>query len=146
MFVPRLARAGSTEALLLSCMDYRLLDDIVRYMDGRGMTDKYDHVILAGGGLGAVTGNYPDWNKTFWDHVDLAVKLHSVHRVITLDHRDCGAYKVIFNQDFAADPAKETQIHTDTLAQLSAQIRERHPTLETESLLMSLDGTVETIG
>jgi len=139
------ARAGSTEVLLLSCMDYRLLDDIVSYMDGRGLRDGYDHVILAGASLGAVSDKFPDWNRTFWDHVDLAVKLHGVRRVIALDHRDCGAYRVVFEQDFAADPAKERQIHADTLASLAAAVRARHPTLETESLLMNLDGTVETV-
>ena len=35
---PRAARAASkTEALLLSCMDYRLMDDVERYMAGRGL-------------------------------------------------------------------------------------------------------------
>jgi hypothetical protein len=56
---PRPASAGQTDALLLSCMDYRLVDDITRYMDSRGMANKYDHIILAGASLGAVTGKYP---------------------------------------------------------------------------------------
>ena len=38
--------------LLLSCMDLRLLDEIVAYMDGRNLTDRYDHVILAGAAWG----------------------------------------------------------------------------------------------
>src|SRR5262249_32088332 len=45
---PRAAAEGATEALLLSCMDYRLTDQTTRYMSGRGLRDKYDHVILAG--------------------------------------------------------------------------------------------------
>lgn len=48
-FVPSTAQAaGGTDALLLSCMDYRLVDETERYMTGRGLRDKYDHVILAG--------------------------------------------------------------------------------------------------
>src|SRR5205823_13085242 len=51
------ARAAEedTEALLLSCMDYRLTDQTTRYMSGRGLRDKYDHIILAGAALGALT-------------------------------------------------------------------------------------------
>src|SRR5919108_5706736 len=76
---PRLAAAGQTDALLLSCMDYRLVDDITRYMDGRGMANKYDHIILAGASLGAVTSKFPAWNQTFWEHLDVAIQLHHIH-------------------------------------------------------------------
>lgn len=34
-------------------MDYRLTDDTVAYMEGHGLHDKYDHVVLAGASLGA---------------------------------------------------------------------------------------------
>src|SRR5690606_27725065 len=50
--VPRAQAAGNTEALLLSCMDFRLMDEIERYMSGRGLRDKYDHIVLAGASLG----------------------------------------------------------------------------------------------
>ena len=41
--------AGGTDALLLSCMDYRLTDEIADYMQNHlHMKKKYDYVILAG--------------------------------------------------------------------------------------------------
>ena len=43
-----LRAAGQTKALLLSCMDFRLVDDTARYMASRGLTDKYDHIIGLG--------------------------------------------------------------------------------------------------
>src|SRR5262245_58173974 len=92
-FVPTARAAGTTEALLLSCMDFRLMDDIERYMSGRGLRDKYDHIVLAGASLGAITHKYRAWNKTFWQHLDIAIQLHAIHTVVVLDHRDCGAYK-----------------------------------------------------
>lgn len=137
--------AGITEALLLSCMDFRLMDDVERYMAGRGLRDKYDHIVLAGAALGAVTDRYPAWNKTFWDHVGLAVDLHHIHKVIVMDHRDCGAYKVILGEDFAKNPAKEKNVHSEKLKQLATLIKTQHPKLEVELLLMSLDGKVESI-
>ena len=113
------AIAGQTDALLLSCMDFRLMDDVEKYMSSdRKMTDKYDHVVLAGSSLGAVTDKFPAWNKTFWQHLDIAIKLHSIHKVVVMDHRDCGAYKVILGEDFAKDPVKETKVHTVYLEKL----------------------------
>lgn len=144
--LPGTARAaGSIDALLLSCMDYRLIDDIVRYMDGRKLTNDYDHVILAGASLGALTDQRKDWNQTFWDHVDVAKQLHHIKRVIVMDHRDCGAYKVFLNQDLAGDPARETAVHAEQLRMLAKMVKEKHPELEVELLLMALDGSVEAI-
>jgi hypothetical protein len=136
------ARAGAAQALLLSCMDYRLVDDIVRYMDARGLTNDYDHVVLAGGALGAVSEKL-NWGKTFWDHLDVAIKLHHIHKVVVLDHKDCGAYRVVFEKDFKGDD--ELAIHREQLAKLRAAIKERHPTLEVETLMMDLDGKVQPL-
>ena len=137
--------AHGTEALLLSCMDYRLIDDMVKYMDGRGLTDQYDHVILAGASLGALTSEFKDWNKTFWEHLKISIDLHHINRVIVMDHRDCGAYKVILKADFAKDPTLEENVHAKYLRDLKQAIQKKYPKLEVETLLMNLDGTVQTI-
>jgi carbonic anhydrase len=133
------------EALLLTCMDYRLLSAVSRYMAGRSLTGRYDHVILAGAALGALTHSYPAWSVTFRNHVDLAIDLHRISRVIVLDHRDCGAYRRVFGRDLAADPVDERETHVRQLTALRAAITTRHPTLVVELLLMSLDGSVEEI-
>jgi carbonic anhydrase len=140
-----ITRAAATDALLLSCMDYRLVDDTERYMAGRGLRDKYDHIILAGASLGAVTDKYPAWNTAFWEHLDVAIQLHQIHKVILMDHRDCGAYKVVLGDDFAKDAAKETAVHTATLKALRTQILAKHPKLDVELLIMNLDGKVEPV-
>ncbi|HET7876986.1 MAG TPA: carbonic anhydrase [Methylomirabilota bacterium] len=140
------ARAsGAAEALLLTCMDYRLMDEVERYMGRRGLGDKYDHVVLAGASLGALTEKYPAWGRTFWDHLDLALKLHAIRRVIVIDHRDCAAYKLILGEDLARDRARETGVHVRQLRQLRGEIRTKHPKLEVELLLMALDGRVEAV-
>jgi len=141
-----LARAaGKADVLLLCCMDYRLIDETERYMSGRGLRNKYDEVILAGASLGALTEKFPAWNKTFWEHLDVAIDLHGIHKVIVIDHRDCGAYKVVLGEDFAKDPAKETKIHALKLNELKKQINAKQPKLEVELFLMDLSGKVETI-
>lgn len=139
------APAHTAEALLLSCMDYRLIDDIVRYMDSRDLTNQYDHVVLAGASLGALTSDFKDWNLAFWEHLKIASDLHHIKKVILLDHRDCGAYKVILKADFSKDPTLEARVHSKYLRDLATAIRKRYPQLETETLLMNLDGSVETV-
>lgn len=144
-FLQKEALSGHTDALLLSCMDYRLVHETERYMANRGLRNKYDHVILAGAALGAITDKYPSWNQTFLDHLEVAIKLHSIKKVIILDHRDCGAYKVILGEDFSKDPVKEKLIHTDKLSALANVIKSKYPELEIELHLMDLSGSVEKI-
>lgn len=144
-WLPEAKAAGGTDALLLTCMDFRLMDDIERYMSARGLRDKYDHIVLAGASLGAITDKYPAWNKTFWEHLDIAIKLHNIHSVIVMDHRDCGAYKVILGTEHANDAKIEQDTHATQLRKLRAMINDRYPKLEVETLLMALDGKVETL-
>lgn len=141
----RARAAGKTDALLLSCMDYRLVDDIERYMAGRGLRDRYDHIILAGASLGASSDRFPAWNQTFWEHLDVAIKLHAIHTVILMDHRDCGAYKVILGEDAVKTSGLETTAHRSQLHGLRAEVLKRHPGLKVETLIMALDGKVEAL-
>jgi carbonic anhydrase len=137
--------AGTTDVLLLSCMDFRLMDDVERYMRSRGLRDRYDHIVLAGASLGAVTDRYPHWGRTFWDHLGIALQLHQIHTVMLLDHRDCGAYKVILGPEHAATPTSEHAAHADALGRLRLQVLARQPALKVETLLMGVDGKVEEV-
>ena len=56
--------AGEADALLLSCMDYRLIDDTAEYMQNeRHLLNKYDYVILAGASLGVNNRTYRNWGQ-----------------------------------------------------------------------------------
>ncbi len=141
---PRMAKAsGDVDSVVLSCMDFRLMDDVGVYLDGRGLKNNYDHLILAGASLGAVTSKYPHWGQAFFEHVDLAIKLHNVHRAILIDHRDCGAYRLIFGKDTKGE--EEKKLHATQLHSLAKLIHQKHSKLAIETYLMDLDGKVETI-
>lgn len=145
LLLARRALAGHCDVLLLSCMDYRLVDDLVSFMDSRGLQGNYDHVVLAGASLGAVSEKVPDWNRTFWEHLDAAIQLHQIKRVMVVDHRDCGAYRLLLGDAAVKDPATELASHADQLHKLRAQIKSRHPDLEVELGLMELTGEVAQI-
>jgi carbonic anhydrase len=145
MMMSRPALAGSVDTLLLSCMDYRLMGHVASYMNAQNLQANYDHVILAGASLGALTDKKPAWGDAFWDHVAVAKELHHIKRLIVMDHRDCGAYKVFLGMDLSPDPAKEAEVHGQYLTKLKAMVKERHPDLQVELLLMGLDGKVEKL-
>lgn len=128
--------------LLLSCMDLRLLDEIVAFMGNSGLTNRYDHLILAGASLGAVYEGAPHWGQTFWDHLDLAKGLHDVREVYILEHRQCGGYAKILGQAFEADHVAETVAHAEVASRLKSQIQARHPELGVRGFLMDLSGGV----
>jgi hypothetical protein len=145
--VPTLfAAGGNVEALVLTCMDFRLVNEVGFLLNEHGLVNKYDQVILAGATLGVATDKYPAWAETWWNHLDLSIKLHSIKRVIAVDHRDCGAYKLVFGKDYGQLPDEETQIHTKTMTDFRDLVKKKQPDIEVELLLMWLDGHVQTIG
>jgi carbonic anhydrase len=143
--LPVPAFAGHAEALVLTCMDYRLVDDAVKFLDAKHLTNEYDQVSLAGAALAAVSNKFPSSNAAFWDHVAIAKTLHHIKQVIVLDHRDCGAYKVAFGDKFAAERAAETAQHKAVMAEFRKRLAKKHPDLDAAFYLMALDGSVEPV-
>lgn len=136
---------GVCEALLLSCVDYRLQHATTAYMDRIGLRDDYDQVALAGASLAAMTRARPAWGRTFREHLTLALDLHRIRRVLVLDHRDCGAYRLILGESAVRDPATEYRTHARVMRALRARIARDHPRLKVELGLMALDGSVEAV-
>ncbi len=75
--------------MVLSCMDFRLLDDIVHFMNDQGYNNNYDQFILAGASLGYNQETYPHWPALWKEHLGLALKLHKVNEIICIDHDKC---------------------------------------------------------
>jgi hypothetical protein len=147
MKVPSLfAAGGNVEALVLTCMDFRLVNEVGFLLNEHSLVNKYDQVILAGATLGVATDKYPAWAETFWNHLDLAIKLHSVQRVIAINHRDCGAFKLVYGKDYGKLPDEETDIHTKVMSDFKTMVQKKQPNIEVELLLMWLDGHVQPIG
>ena len=100
--------------LLISCIDLRLTDDLVRFMNHENLTNRYDHFILAGASLSASLERLPDWcytdsdnacgkvntskfdfvswQNTLDNHLDIAMALHHIDTVYIIKHENCGAY------------------------------------------------------
>ena len=153
-FLRHLAAQNTNEhkvkALLLTCMDFRYPQAIVEYMDKQGLTGDYDHVILAGASLGAGLDTepwiLPHWRDTFFDHVDTALKLHSITMVYILDHRDCGAYRVFRGLPEDVDRQTETDAHKLEMRKLRDAIYSKYVNVSVEcDLLEKLEGEEFTV-
>ncbi len=123
----RLKDLRQAEVLLLTCMDFRFFEMISRVMKIAGLDGRYDHVILAGAALGTVVPGKEHWHKTFFDHLALAEKLHSVKAVIVLEHRDCGAYGPKGFGLLPEHPTREEErrVHFEQVAELKKLIPSR---------------------
>jgi len=97
-------RVPHYNVLLISCIDLRLTDNIVQFMDHDNLTNRYDHFILAGTSIGIFVADldeaelvlipeYGVWLDTLKHHIDLAIQLHEVKDFYIMEHRNCGAYK-----------------------------------------------------
>ncbi|QDA58949.1 hypothetical protein [Hymenobacter jejuensis] len=144
--------AARGNVLLLSCMDLRLLDDIVRFMEHDNLTNRYDQFILAGAALGSAMNEH--WNTAFFEHLAVACQLHGVRDVYILEHRNCGAYQVFLGDEGTFDDShqhhdNERCLHNQYAQQLAAKIRDWSQTsgyvLQVQCFLMDLRGNVELL-
>ena len=146
LLLPLRAKAsGAIEAMGVTCIDYRVVDDAVRFFDRLGLTNEYDTLSLAGASLAAVSPKFPKSNAAFWDQLAISKSLHHIKKVVFVDHRDCGAYKVAFGDEFAAARDAETAQHKAVMAEAKAALEKRHPDLGAEFYLLALDGTADKI-
>jgi carbonic anhydrase len=139
------AESATVTALAITCIDYRLVDDAVKFFDSRKLTNDYDLVSLAGASLAAVSAKFPSSNAAFWDHIAIARQLHAIKKVILVDHRDCGAYKVAFGKDFHGEGAAERTQHKGVMMEVQAKLKKLHPGLAAEFYLMGMDGRTERV-
>jgi len=70
-------------AIVISCMDFRLRKFLRAWASSTLDTGGYDRVAIAGGvkNLGVIV-----------DQVSLSAQLHHIHEVYLINHEDCGAY------------------------------------------------------
>jgi carbonic anhydrase len=137
------AATGRYEALVLACIDPRFQEPVRNAMVARKFKGKYSQVALAGAGIGVVAPAFKDWHKTFWDNLGASVQLHSIKRVIVVNHRDCGAARIAYGEDRVKTRAAETETHRNALLDFRKQCNERHPNLAVELGLMGLDRKLE---
>jgi carbonic anhydrase len=137
------AQKPTYEAMLLSCIDPRIVDPVHKYMNTRGLDGKYSQFTIAGAAIAAEAKAFTTWHQTFWDNLATSIDLHKIKRIIAIDHRDCGAARIAYGAESVANPSAETATHKRVLAAFRQDVHGRHPRLDVETGLMALDGRIE---
>jgi len=136
---PVKAEVNQAQALVLSCIDFRFMTAEQYFLMNKNLGGKYDWTALAGASL-AITG-FPHKSdaEAFWDQLDISYRLHHIHKVMIIDHQDCGAYAMMIDSNLSKDKERELQVHTDYLNQAYSSIRSRYPQMEIELYFATLN-------
>ena len=137
------AQTPAYEAMLLSCIDPRVVDPVRNYMNARGLEGKYSQFTIAGAAVAVEANAFAAWRQTFWDNLAISVELHKIKRVFAIDHRDCGATRIAYGLQSVANAAAETDTHKRVLAAFRQDVQRRHAGVRVETGLMALDGSIE---
>ena len=86
---------------------------------------------------------FKKWHKVFWDNIDISIKLHKIKKLIVINHRDCGAAKII-NGKKEFSKINEMEVHKNSFKKIKKIFRQKYPKLNIELKIISLNRKVET--
>ena len=130
------------KAMVLSCIDPRFQPIIFNYLSKKKLKGKYSLFTIAGSAIGVTANKFKKWQKSFWDNFDTSIKLHNIRKLIVINHRDCGAAKII-NGKKEFSKVNETEIHRISFQKIKKIFKKKYPKLKIELKLISLDKKIE---
>ena len=131
------------KAMILSCIDPRFQPIVYNYLKKKKLTGKYSSFTIAGSAIGVTANKFKRWHKVFWDNFETSVKLHNIKKLIVINHRDCGAAKII-NRKKDFTNLNETNVHKNSFQKIKKIFRKKYPKLSIELKIISLNSNVET--
>ena len=131
------------KTMVLSCIDPRFQPIVYNYLKKKKLTGKYSAFTIAGSAVGVTANRFKKWHKVFWDNFDTSVKLHNIKKLIVINHRDCGAAKII-NGKKEFSSINETKVHKKSFLKIKKIFKKKYPKLRIELKLISLNSKVET--
>ena len=106
------------------------------------LSGKYSSFTIAGSAVGVTANKFKKWHKVFWDNLETSVKLHNIKKLIVINHRDCGAAKIINGKkDFTI--INETNVHKNSFQKIKKIFKKKYPKLRIELKLISLNKKIE---
>ena len=131
------------KAMVLSCIDPRFQPIVFNYLKKKKLTGKYSSFTIAGSAVGVTANRFKRWHKVFWDNFNTSIKLHNIKKLIVINHRDCGAAKII-NEKKVFSKINETKIHKNSFQIIKKIFKKKYPKLSIELKIISLNNKVET--
>ena len=126
------------EALVLSCMDPRFQPKVYKYLKTKKLTGKYSAFTIAGAAIGVTHIKFKKWHSTFIDNLSTSIKLHKINKLIVINHRDCGAAKII-NGNKKFSTSIENKIHKESFKKIKKIINKKFPSLKISFKILKLN-------
>ena len=130
------------EAMVLSCIDPRFQPIVFNYLKKKKLSGRYSSFTIAGAAIGVTANKFKKWHKVFWDNIDTSIKLHKIKRLIVINHRDCGAAKII-NRNKDLSKTNETKVHKNSFKKIKKKFKKKYAKLKIEFKLISLNKRIE---
>ena len=130
------------KAMVLSCIDPRFQPIVYNYLKKKKLIGKYSAFTIAGSAVGVTANRFKKWHKVFWENFDTSVKLHNIKKLIVINHRDCGAAKII-NGKKEFSTINETKVHKTSFQKLKKIFKKKYPKLKIELKLVSLNKKIQ---
>ena len=80
------------QALMISCIDFRLVEVINSFAKTEGLADNYDHLKIAGSALSLARPTGESIRNFLLDQIAVSLNSHQARVVYIINHEDCGAY------------------------------------------------------
>ena len=125
------------EAMVLSCMDPRFQPKVYKYLKAKKLTGKYSAFTIAGAAIGVTHIKFKNWHSTFIDNLSTSIKLHKINKLIVINHRDCGAAKII-NSKKKFNFTIENEIHKQSFKRIKKILNKKFPSLIVNFKILSL--------
>ena len=117
------------EAMVLSCIDPRFQPKVYKYLKNKKLSGKYSSFTIAGGAIGVTAKRFKKWHSTFLDNLSTSIKLHKIHKLIVINHKDCGAAKIV-NGKKKFNSVVENRIHKELFKKIKKVINKKFPNLK----------------
>ncbi len=125
------------EAMVLSCIDPRFQSKVYKYLKAKKLTGKYSSFTIAGAAIGVTNQKFKKWHSTFWENLETSIKLHQISKLIVINHKDCGAAKIV-NKKKKFNSLIENKIHKQSFLKLRKTLRKKHPNLKVNFKTMKI--------
>ena len=129
------------KAMVLSCMDPRFQPLVFNYLKKKKLIGKFSAFTIAGGAIGVTHNKFKKWQQVFIENLSTSIKLHKIDRLIVINHKDCGAAKII-NSKRKFNSFNEDEIHKTSFIKLKKIIKKKFPKLKIDLNLMSIDSKI----
>tara|TARA_Y100001958_G_C20687386_1_gene199432 strand:- start:84 stop:461 length:378 start_codon:yes stop_codon:yes gene_type:complete len=123
-------------------MDPRFQPIVYNYLKKRKLNGKYSSFTIAGSAIGVTASKFRKWQNSFWENIDISIRLHKIKKLIVINHYDCGAAKII-NDKKIFNNINESKIHKKSFIMIKRKFKKKYPSLGIETILISLNKKVQ---